>query len=305
LRKTPARRKRQLEESGEESGKGKKKKGKESGIEAVLDKLDIMLERMNGEKATTSARFDQMEVRLEESITSQENLKKEVEKIKTEDHSFSATVREDLDAVENLNSRDTIIIKKLAASGEIPKDKKELTSLIVTTAKELLNLVLGSDKGMKFAAPLYLSNNRRTLPRDNERKELPPFKITFKLLSDSLEFKEKTIAASKDTQHRMYKSYIAHHQAVGTRIRLSIMWGIADVLKKEGKESWVSQSSPKPCLMVKDGGALVRTYSYLEAVSKYGEKVEKKNLDEASKLANRFFYGQVEKVFVVLKDGNI
>ncbi len=301
LRKTPARRKRPHEESGEDSGRGKSKKKKETGIEAVLDKLDLMMEKMNGEKVTTQARFDQLEVRLEETMNSQTSLKKEVEKIVMGDNCFSASMREDLDAVENLNSRDTIIVKKLSSTVEIPNDKKELSGLVVSTAREILNLILGSDKGMKFASPLYYSNNRR-VPREDQRKEFPPFKITFKLLSDSLDFKEKAIAASKDPQHRLHKAYFAHHQAIGTRIRLTILWAIADVLKKDKKDSWVTQSNPKPCLMVKDGGPLVRTYSYLEAVTTYGEKVDKKNLDEATRLAQRFFFGQVEKVFVILKD---
>jgi hypothetical protein len=299
LRKTPARRKRPLDDS-DDTGKGKKKKGRD-GIEAVLDKLDIMMEKMNGDKAITQARFDKLEERIEETSTSHAELKKEVDKISKADNSFSASVREDLDSVENLNARDTIIVKRLAATGEIPNDKKDLTNLIVTTAREIITLVLGSDKAMKFASPLYFSNNRR-IAKEGERKELPPFRITFKLLSDSLEFKEKAITASKDPSSRLFKAYFSYQQAVGTRIRLSILWGIADALKKEKKDSWVSQSSPKPCLMVKDAGPLVKTYCYLEAIDTFGEKVDPKILDEAKKLANRFFYGQVEKVFVILKD---
>jgi hypothetical protein len=129
---------------------------------------------------------------------------------------------------------------------------------------------------MKFAAPLYLSNNRR-IPKEGERKELPPFKITFKRLEDAVEFKEKCITASKEPTNRLHKAYFANQQSIGTRIRLNILWGIADALKKEKKDSWVTQSSPKPVLQVKDNGPLVKTYSYLEAVTTFGDKVEKKN----------------------------
>ncbi len=73
-------------------------------------------------------------------------------------------------------------------------------------------------------------------------------------------------------------------------------------MKKEKKDSWVTQSSPKPSLMVKDVGTLVKTYSYIEAVTTFGDKIEAKILDEANGLAKRFFYGQVEKIFILLKD---
>ncbi len=47
---------------------------------------------------------------------------------------------------------------------------------------------------------------------------------------------------------------------------------------------------------------LVKTYSYIEAITTYGEKIDKKVIDDANKLASKFFYGQVEKVFIILKD---
>ena len=81
-----------------------------------------------------------------------------------------------------------------------------------------------------------------------------------------------------------------------------VLWGIVDVLKKEKRESWVNQSSPKPTLQVKQTGVLIKSYSYIEAISAYGERIEKKVIDEATKLAGRFFYGQVEKIFIILKD---
>ncbi len=299
LRKTPARRKRPYDDT-EDSLKGKKKKGKE-GIEAVLDKLDIMMERMDNDRVTNLSRFGVIEEKLAETVKAHEELKTEVEKLKTDDNCFLAAMREDLDAVENSNMRDTVIVKKLATEVEIPTGKKEMTNHIVKVGREIITEILGSDKGMKFIAPLFYNNNKR-VPKEGERKELPPFKITFRLMEDSITFKEKCIAASKDSSHRLFKAYFAHQQTIGTRIRLNILWGIADALKKEKKDSWVTQSSPKPTLQVKDNGPLVKSYSYLDAVTTYGEKVDGKILEEATKLANRFFYGQVEKVFIILKD---
>jgi hypothetical protein len=302
LRNTPARKKRPLDNSPDD-GKSKKKKSKDR-IDAVLDKLDIMLEKMNGDRVSNNARFDKIDERLVATVREQEDLKKELNKVKKSENTFSASIKEDLDAVENTNSRDTVIIKRLSSTEDIPRDKKELTNFIVKTGREILTLVLGNSDGMKFISPLYFSNNKRMPPKPGEveKKELPPFKITFKHIADSITFKEKCIAASKDPGHRLYKAYVANQQSIGTRIRLSLLWGIADVLKKEGKESWVSQSHPKPALMVKETGNLIKTYSYIEAVLNYGEKIEDKIKDEATKLAKRFFYGQVERIFIILKD---
>lgn len=299
LRKTPARKKRPLEES-DEDGKSKKKKSKDR-IDSVLEKLDLLVDKLNCDKESNRGRFDRIEDKLAETILQQEIIKEQVEVLKKGDTSFTAAIREDLDAVENSNSRDTVIIKKLAFNDEIPTDKKELSSLIVKVGREILQLVMGDDKGMKYIAPLFFNNNRR-IPKEGARKELPPFRITFKHLADAIEFKEKCITFSKDPSHRLHKSYISNQQTIGTRIRLSLLWSIAESLKKEGKDSWVTQSSMKPTLMVKETGNLVRTYSYIDSVMTYGEKIDKKAKEEATKLASRFFYGQIEKIFVVLKD---
>jgi hypothetical protein len=301
LRKTPARNKRQHEESSEDEALSKTKRPKGAKIDSVIDKLDLLVRELRADRTSNKERFEKIEDKLEETVLEQVNLKEQIEQIKKSDNSFTATIKEDLDAVENNNSRDTVIIKKLSTDQDIPRDKKELSNLILTTGKELLQLVLGSCEGLKFTAPLYFNNNR--VPKEGERKELPPFKITFKQLPDAICFKEKAITASKEPGNRLYKAYISCQQTIGTRIRLSLLWGISDHLKKvEKKDSWVSQSSPKPMLMVKATGNLIKTYSYIDAITTYGDKIEQKIIDEATKLAQKFFYGQVEKIFILLKD---
>ena len=306
-RKTPLRKKRSHEESSEEEGKitkKKKPKQREDKIDIILERMlgmDQMLKDLHDDRSSSKERFDRLEDRMDESVIVQEGLKEQIENIRQGDNAFSAGIREDLDAVENSSLRDTVIIKKMATDKAIPTNRKELSSLILEVGKELLTEIMGSDSRMKFIAPLYFRNEKRT-PKEGERPELPPFKITFKQLPDAILFKEKVIAASKIVTHRLYKSYASNQQNVGTRVRLMLLWGIVDVLKREKKESWVNQSSPKPSLQVKQTHTLVKSYSYIEAISAYGERIEKKVIDEATKLASRFYYGQVEKIFIILKD---
>ncbi len=267
----------------------------------MLDKLDLFMKELREDRKNNSERFTKMEKSIEETKIAQEEIKADVTKLKEGDNCFSASVREDLDALENLNARDTVVIKRLATDKNVPTDKRELSSLIVEVGRELLTQVMGDDKSMKFVAPLYLKNEKR-VEKEGQRKELPPFKIVFKQLSDAIIFKEKAITASKDESSKLYKAYISSQQNVGTRVRLLLMWGVVDHLKKEKKEGWVSQSSPKPTLMVKQTGNVVKTYSFIEAMTSYGDKIPDKIKEEATRLARRFYYGQVEKIFVILKD---
>ena len=305
-RKTPLRKKRSHEESSDDDGKHTKKKkpkSKEDKIDLLLERMmgmDQMLKDLHDDRSSTRDRFDKIEDKMEETILVQENLKEQIESIKQSDNSFSAIIKEDLDAVENASLRDTVIIKRMATDKVIPTERKALSTLILEVGKEILTEIMGNDTCMKYIAPLYFRNDKKT-PKEGDRPELPPFKITFRQLPDAILFKEKVIAASKDPTHKLYKCYALNQQNVGTRIRLLLLWGIVDVLKREKKESWVSQGAPKPTLQVKQG-TLVKSYSYIEAISGFGERIEKKVIDEATKLASRFYYGNVEKIFIILKD---
>ena len=167
---------------------------------------------------------------MEETILVQENLKEQIESIKQSDNSFSAIIKEDLDAVENASLRDTVIIKRMATDKVIPTERKALSTLILEVGKEILTEIMGNDTCMKYIAPLYFRNDKKT-PKEGDRPELPPFKITFRQLPDAILFKEKVIAALKDPTHKLYKCYASNQQNVGTRIRLLLLWGIVDVLK--------------------------------------------------------------------------
>jgi hypothetical protein len=300
LRNTPARKKRPIEESDDEV-RSRKKKTKDGKIDSVLDKLDLLVSRLDQDREATRDRFDRVESKLEETVLSQEVLKKEIKDLKSSDNTFSAALREDLDAVENNNSRDTVVVKKMAHTGQIPTERKELSTLILNIGKDLVKTHMGSDAMVKFISPLYYKNERRP-PTQGSRVELPPFKITFKHLVDAINFKEKAIAASKLPGDKLHKAYIANIQNVGTRVRSTLMWSIADQLKKEKKDSWVTQGSNKPALIVKVTGNLTKTFGFIEAMINYGDKIDNKAKEEATKLASRFFYGQLEKVFIVLKD---
>ena len=273
-----------------------------------LDKLDSIHDELVKDREQNKERFDNIEEKLEDTITTQKAMQDDIAKIKESDNGLLASMREDLDAMENAGARDTVIIKRYKIEGEMPADKKILSTMVLEIGKKLITTLLGDDKSMKYIAPLYFKNDKRpnarrgTEEEEDGRVELPPFRITFKQLSDAILFKDKAIAASKEPGNDLHKCYISNQQNLATRIRSMLLWGIVDQFKKEKKESWVSQSTNKPCLLIKEGGKFVKALGYLEAVTTYGEKIEQKVIMEATKQARRSFYGQVEKIFVILKD---
>jgi hypothetical protein len=81
-----------------------------------------------------------------------------------------------------------------------------------------------------------------------------------------------------------------------------LLWSLADLLKTETKQVWVAQNLAKPTLQVKEGMRITESLTFVKAMTKYGEKIPQKTLEEATRLAKKSFSGNLRETFVVLKD---
>jgi hypothetical protein len=153
---------------------------------------------------------------------------------------------------------------------------------------------------VKYAAPLFSFINPSK--KDNTAGLVPPFKIGFNTKDNAVAFREAAVKLSKQTDSIYKSTYFLFFQCFGTKIRSLIMWGIADSLKTDVREVWVNQAVAKPTLQIKEGGKIVKTLSYVKAVSEYRDKIPTKTLDEAKKIAKKHFSGKIKKTFIVIKD---
>ena len=239
------------------------------------------------------ALFKESEIKTQQQL---EELKQGI----SNDNFFSATIREDLDSTENENLRNTVIVKKLKVDGPMPKERIDLQKMAQQEGRKMVKEILGNDSSVAYIAMLYSGKEGI---RVNEGF-LPPFKIVFKTKQEGIEFKEKAVRKSKEGGNRLAKTYFSTQQTPATRVRTILMWSIADKLKDPAKgiEAWVTQNMNKPALQVKGEERFQRGYTFVNAMQKYGNKIDVKSKEEALKVAKRFFQGQVEKVFIVIKD---
>ena len=213
-----------------------------------------------------------------------------------------ARIKEDTDSSENERMKDTIIIKKLTSDSKIPTNINEITTMMKKAAGEMVANIMqtDSDNILRYIGSAYPIDNKG---KRNSDKELPPIKIQFKRKDDCVDFRFKAIEQSKKYNAKYTGVYVVHPQNPGTRVRVHIMWGIAKKIKneKEKVESWVNQSNPKPTLVVKKKGQQ-KIYSFVQAVTMFGDLLTGDELAQPNQLANRFFKGEVSKLFIVLTD---
>jgi hypothetical protein len=303
LRKRP--REETLDSDGEEEdGEQGKKKAK---LDTMIDKIDILVKTIQKERSETKTELQSLTTKINENNAAVEAVKETMESLKSDQRSdlnLTAEMREDIDSLENENLKTTVIVRKLKekAGEPVPKDKKLLRSFIQSTARKLVGEILGEDSiiGVKYAAQLYsfLDPSKK----DNQAGLVPPFKIGFATKDMAVKFREAGIKLSKEDGNIHKGVYFSFFQSAGTRIRLILMWSVADALKTAQNEVWVNQNLAKPTLQIKEGGKITKTLSFVKVIAEYKDKIPQKTIDEATKLAKRSFAGNLEKTFLVLKD---
>ncbi len=103
--------------------------------------------------------------------------------------------------------------------------------------------------------------------------------------------------------------FIANSVTLSTRVRIEILRAISNVLDTDVTESFVQSFSSRPILhyYMREGATQLvnganRTYTFVEAVDKFGSNIPQSGLIKAYRRARPAFNGCLEQYFVVLKE---
>jgi hypothetical protein len=276
---------------------------KKAKLDTVLDRINLLVKEIQTDRASSKIEINNLGTKIEENKIAIDEIKITVKDLeKKNNDGLTAEMREDIDGLENENLKSIVIVRKLATKDTVPKDKKALRNFIQSKARELVMKVVNKEASInvKFAVPLYSFVDPSK--KDNQAGLIPPFKIGFGSKDIAIKFRDQAVKLAKEIGSEYKNTYFSFFQSAGTRIRLIIMWSIADNLKNDLRQVWVTQNSSKPVLQIKEGGKIVKTLTYVKAVSEYKDKIAQKALDEAKKLAQKSFEGNLEKTFLVIKD---
>jgi hypothetical protein len=285
------------EESDEEDGGGKRAK-----LDTVLDKIDTLVREIKQERVKTKQELVGINTRINNNKETIQGVKKYVEEKLSAADVLTAEMREDIDGLENENLKQTVVVKKLKAEGAVPKEKRAFRACIQTIARALVKKVLDQNtvNKVRYAAPLFSFIDPSK--KDNAVGLVPPFKIGFTTKDNAIRFREAAVKKSKEEGSDLKTTYFSFFQSAGTRVRVLLLWAVADNIRAEGREVWVTQNSAKPSLQVKENGKVIESLTFVKAMAKYGEKIPQKALAEATKIAKKSFSGNLKKTFIILKD---
>lgn len=272
----------------------------------LIATLTQFMQQMRDDRKADSDILKKVEISQNNIVEKQKETDEKVTKltdIVTTDNEIFASMKEDVDASENEMMRNTVIVKKLATKDKIPSDKKDLSKFVQEKGRGLVKQILGdeAEKEVKFVSTLFIKETRGE-PEPGEPTYLPPFKLVFKTKEAGIRFREQVVKMSKEGKEGLEKTYFTHQQNAATRVRSSLMWGVVMGLKKKGKDAWVNQNLNKPNIQIKEGGKIVKTLTFLQAMKDHSNMISAKTLSDVKKTAMWNFAGQLERYFVVLKD---
>jgi hypothetical protein len=281
------------------------KENEESESGSLIDTLKQFMKEIREDRNSDKDMLKKVETTQSTIVEKQKATDKKVDELTTivsADSTIFASMKEDVDAAENDFLRSNVVVKKLVTDEVVPSDRKDLSKFVQRKGRELVDKILGdgSEKEVKFVSTLFIRENR--VKEKDEPNFVPPFKLVFKTKEMGIQFREKAVQMSKEGQKDLEKTYFAHQQNAATRIRTSLMWGVVAVIKKSGKDAWVNQNLNKPNIQIKEGGKIVKTLTFIQAMNDYGKKINAKTLSDVAKSAKWNFGGQLERYFVVLKD---
>ena len=220
---------------------------------------------------------------------------------RSQDNLIFARLKEDQDYALNKNREDRFTVTGLQVSKPPPPD--------ATERKEFFREIL-SDLILKACPDLDPQPKILDVFVNMRYGRGPPFiEARLDSTSASSAFRIAASKLAKDEAPDFSGLFVANSVTLTTRVRIEILRAIAKILTSETEEAYVQNFSSRPMLhyqaregVLRPAQGTNRSYSFVEAVGRWGDKLTTTSLLPAYRRARPAFIGCLEQYFVVLKE---
>ncbi len=211
-----------------------------------------------------------------------------------------ARLREEVDTRSNTAKEDRVVINGLTSATPLPSDPRlRIEALKVIVGKIFQELIDGFEGRI-----VYLSQGKQQgapLPMVEAKLDKPEFAIAIrKAFADK---KKKNLLRPELSQ-----LFLSNSVNLATRVRIDILKALSKKVAGKDEIAYVAGFTSKPMLHIRRSGAPLsttkplRSFSFIEAITRYGDSVELGELETAYGRAGRSFNGQLQQNFVILNE---
>ncbi len=273
----------------------------ETAADDSSDRLGTILKivKSNSRKLCSVKPLKDSIVRLAETSHS---LEERVRVRRQRDNYVFARLKEDADCELNRTRENRVVIsglERVSSSHTTHQAKKDHYVTVVT------DLVAKACPALnpKPAVVDVIVNLRRDQAN-------PSIEAKFDTVGGALSFRKSAAALAKAENPDFVKLFFANSVTQATRVRIEIMRAIAKKLTTDTEKAFVQGFMSRPVLryLPQDGvqespaAGAGRSYSFVDAVSRFGDLVSATDLIPAYKRASTTFQGAMEQYFVILSE---
>jgi hypothetical protein len=264
-------------------------------IEGLLSKAEIFFsaDLVNLEE-------EEIIINDESSITDNltlrlDRLEAQVKTRQMEDNLIFARIREEMDATTNKAKEDKVVITGITSNVYPPTDLIQKKLWLRNIVEDVIKSVAPDCTG-KIVFVNQGKNNGKIIP-------LVEVKMDSILTANQI---RKAFAEKKKSGSDMGRIFIANSVNLATRVRVDILKALARKVTDQHLVAYAIPFVSRPVMQVrsKDGGSIsdARSFSFTDAVAKYGHLLKQFELADAYRRAGDHFKGQLEQQFIVLKE---
>ena len=263
-----------------------------------LEGMDTNVEPIAGGSGSVEI---QNEVARDATVQEQiDGIKVDTQRRRHFDSLVTARLREENDHSINLKKENKIIVTGLESRTPMPNDKVESKKWVDELIGGALNYLIKDSAGeVAFTSP-----GRRI------EKGVPTmFEVRLKDREMAIKIRKAFSQAIKDKAQMQADGYgrmfIANSVTLATRVRTDVLKAIAQKMTNDIEDYFVIGFTSRPVLQVKrkDSGSQF-ALTYADAISKFGSKLTRGDLQVAYGRAGDSFTGMLQQIFVVLHDKN-
>jgi len=245
---------------------------------------------------------DQGGLIIEDRLTKVEKVVRSQEEKNRSNNLMMARLREESGTSLYRSKEDRIVISGITSKSPIPTDNKKRIDYLKKIAVEIFETLIKDFRG-KIMFLKQGKSQEQLIPSIEVRLDSPDHASAIRRV-----FAEKR--SKKELPTHMHKLFVTNYVNLATRVRIDIMKAIARKLSNTKGIAYVSGFISRPMMHIKKLPATtnsrpIRSYTFSDAITKYGDRVNFDDLNSASIRAGRVLDGQLEQNFVVLSEAGM
>ena len=266
--------------------------------------LDEKLSKIFAAVSGSSTKVKKLKSRLDVVASSHAKLDSRLTVRRKQDNMVFARLKEEADYETNKSREDRVVITGLPAVRRGASTHKEKKDHYIELISGLVKIAVPGLEPSPSVLDVYLTVKKN--------RALPVVEARFDSVSGAIHFRTEAAKLAKENSGKFAGLFFTNAATLATRVRIEIMRAIALKLKTDTEDAYVQGFISRPLLHYRSvdptnriAGGADRSYTFVDAVSRFGDLLMDPNLTTSYARAGHTFAGAMEHYFIVLGEGHV